>query len=142
MGADVVGRVEADPLEAWLAAPGLVVVYDGECPFCTAYVRLLRLKENVEPVTLVDARERPDVTAAILARGLDINEGMLAIYGSKIHAGGDAMTLLSLLSTRSGMMNRAMASLFASPARATFLYPALRAGRNFALRLLGRRPIA
>jgi len=130
------------PIETWLAAPGLVVVYDGECPFCAAYVRLLRLKDAVAPVLLVDARQRPDVTAEMAARGLDINKSMLAIYGSRIHAGGEAMTLLSLLSTRSGGMNRLMAWLFASPARARFLYPALRAGRNLALRLLGRKPIA
>jgi predicted DCC family thiol-disulfide oxidoreductase YuxK len=129
-------------IDSWLASPGLVVVYDGECPFCTAYVRLLRLKESVGPVTLVDARQRPDVTADMTARGLDINQGMLAIYGSQIHAGDAAMTLLSLLSTRSGTMNRAMARLFANPGRSRLLYPALRTGRGLALRLLGRKPIA
>ena len=129
-------------IDTWLAAPGLVVVYDGECPFCTAYVRLLRLKEAVAPVTLVDARQRPEVIAEVKARGLDINKGMLAIYGSHLHAGGDAMTLLSLLSTRSGLLNGAMAWLFASPKRSAKLYPVLRSGRGLALRLLGRKPIA
>lgn len=129
-------------IDTWLAAPGLVVVYDGECPFCTAYVRLLRLKGAVAPVTLVDARQRPDVIAEVKSRGLDINKGMLAIYGARIHAGGDAMTLLSLLSTPSGLLNGAMAWLFASPRRSATLYPVLRSGRGLALRLLGRKPIA
>ncbi len=137
-----VGTELTGVIETWLAAPGLVVVYDGECPFCTAYVRLLRLKEAVAPVALVDARQRPDVIAEMKARGLDINKGMLAIYGSQVHAGGDAMTLLSLLSTRSGLMNRVMAWLFANPSRSACLYPALRGGRDLALRLLGRKPIA
>ena len=129
-------------IDGWLAAPGLVIVYDGECPFCSAYVRLLRIKEAAGPVTLVDARQRPDVIAEARARGLDLDEGMLAIYGSRIYAGGEAMTMLSLLSTSSGMLNRLLARLFADPKRASLLYPALRACRNGALRLLGRTRIA
>ena len=135
------GPVVVSPLDAWLAAPGLVVIYDGECPFCSAYVRMLRLKEAAGPVTLIDARSRPDVTADMSNRGLDINQTMLAIYGGCCHAGDEAMTLLSLLSTSSGVLNRAMAGLFANPARARLLYPALRAGRGLALRLMGRRLI-
>ena len=129
-------------IDGWLAAPGLVIVYDGECPFCRAYVRMLRLREAVGPVTLVDARQRPDVVADAHARGLDINEGMLAIYGSQVFAGGDGMTLLSVLSTPSGIFNRMLARLFASPKRASFFYPALRGGRALVLRLLGRQRIA
>ena len=67
---------------------------------------------------------------------------MLAIYGSRIYAGGEAMTMLSLLSTSSGMLNRLLARLFADPKRASSLYTALRACRNGALRLLGRTRIA
>ena len=36
--------------EAWL-------VYDGECPFCSTYVRLLRFRQSVGTVHLIDARD-------------------------------------------------------------------------------------
>jgi predicted DCC family thiol-disulfide oxidoreductase YuxK len=135
------GLVVVSPLDTWLTTPGLVIVYDGECPFCSAYIRLLRLKDAAGPVTLVDARQRADVTADMSRRGLDINQTMLAIYGGRLHPGNEAITLLSALSTSSGVFNRAMARLFASPKRSRLLYPALRAGRNLALRVMGRQPI-
>ena len=43
--------------EAWL-------VYDGDCPFCSAYVRFVRLRDAVGTVHLVDAREGGPVVDA------------------------------------------------------------------------------
>ncbi|CAN0407117.1 unnamed protein product, partial [Scytosiphon promiscuus] len=33
-----------------------VIVYDGECPFCSQYVKMLRIHESVGTVRLIDAR--------------------------------------------------------------------------------------
>ncbi len=115
----------------------LTIVYDGECPFCSRYVRLVRLRENFD-VRLVDARE--DIALA-RAYGLDLNEGMIADLDGKVFHGADAVWLLSTLSTRSGLVNGAMARLFSSRRLASLAYPVLRAGRNATLRMLGRKPI-
>jgi len=117
------------------------IVYDGECPFCTAYVRMVRLREAVGTVELIDARtDHPLVREAGLL-GLDLDEGMaLKMAGEWLH--GDAvMTRLAMLSSRSNLLNRLHAWVFQSPARSRLLYPWLRAGRNAVLRLLGRRKI-
>ncbi|MFT5932039.1 MAG: putative DCC family thiol-disulfide oxidoreductase YuxK, partial [Hyphomonas sp.] len=37
--------------------PGTFIVYDGDCPFCSEYVKLLRLRDAIGPVSLVNARE-------------------------------------------------------------------------------------
>jgi predicted DCC family thiol-disulfide oxidoreductase YuxK len=56
MSADASGAPAApaelgfDPKVTW-------IVYDGECPFCTQYVKLMRLRETVGIVKPLNARE-------------------------------------------------------------------------------------
>jgi predicted DCC family thiol-disulfide oxidoreductase YuxK len=121
---------------------GPVVVYDGECPFCAAYVRMTRLRDSAGPVTLVDARgaDHP-VLDRIRADGLDLNQGMVVALDGRLYHGDAAMTALALLTTPSGPFNRAMRAVFRRPGLARVIYPPMVAGRNLTLRLLGRRPI-
>src|SRR5690606_25765599 len=58
LGIGVVGT-----LQDWIDGPGLTIVYDGDCPFCTSYIRLLRIRDAAGPVRLVNAREDHDVVA-------------------------------------------------------------------------------
>ncbi len=115
----------------------LTIVYDGECPFCSRYVALVRLREQFD-VRMVDAREQP---VRANAYGLDLNDGMIADLDGKVFHGADAVWLLSSLSTRSGLVNGTMARLFASRRLSALAYPVLRAGRNATLKALGRKPI-
>jgi predicted DCC family thiol-disulfide oxidoreductase YuxK len=118
----------------------VIIYYDGDCPCCSDYVRHLRLKEAVGAPRLVDLREAPEGRAALEAEGLDLDQGMVADIGGVRHAGADALSALALLTTRSGLFNRATAALFSRPAVARLAYPLLRAGRNTLLTLLGREP--
>lgn len=119
----------------------LTIVYDGECPFCTSYIRLVRLRETAGQVELVDARQPHPILDEIRARGLDLDEGMVVRIDGEYLYGPAAMTALSLLSTRAGVFNRAMRAIFRKPDRAAALYPLLVRGRNATLRVLGRKPI-
>ena len=134
------------------ANSGAVLVYDGECPVCSAYVRYVRIRESVGEVVLIDARDGssadPKKSALgkywlgrIRAANLDLNEGMVLIYGGRLYHGADCVHMLALLSSASGPFNRFNALLFKSPAAAKVLYPAMRGGRNLLLRLLGRKRI-
>jgi predicted DCC family thiol-disulfide oxidoreductase YuxK len=120
----------------------MVVIYDGQCVFCSAYVKLLRLKAAVGRVELLDARR--DGVADVIARelGLDLNDGMLVLYQHRSYYGADAITLLSLLTGPSGLLSRALAAVFRRPRLSRMLYPALRFGRGLTLGLLGRSRIA
>jgi predicted DCC family thiol-disulfide oxidoreductase YuxK len=123
-------------------ASGPVVVYDGECPFCAAYVRMTRLKDSAGPVTLVDARAGGHpVLGEIAAAGLDLDRGMVVQMDGRLYHGDAAMTALALMTTPSGGFNRAMRALFRRPGLARVIYPPMVAGRNLTLRLLGRSPI-
>ena len=116
------------------------IVYDGECPFCNAYVRMLRLKEHFT-VELIDARGGHALVTEIKNRGLDINEGMVVKIKDKIFFGAEAMQCFAMLSSKSGILRRIMNWVFKVPGRAKFLYPFLKFGRNTTLQILGRKKI-
>jgi predicted DCC family thiol-disulfide oxidoreductase YuxK len=120
--------------EAWL-------VYDGECPFCSAYVKYLRLQQTVVMLHLVNARDGGPVVEQVKQAGFDLDDGMALKIGDRIYHGADCIHALALLSTPSNLFNRINGRIFRSPALARRLYPVLRVGRNAALRLLGRRKI-
>ena len=128
-------------LDALRGQDGVSVVYDGLCPFCSAYTHMLRLRESAGPVRLVDARGEPGLVADLAAAGAPVNEGMAVLYAGRLYHGGDAVHLLALLASDGGLANRLVAGLLRSQRRARLAYPVLRAGRNLALRLLGRAPI-
>ena len=119
----------------------MVIVYDGQCPFCTSYVRLMALKAAVGQVDLIDARIPGAVVRSLSERGYDLNEGMAAIYGGKIYHGSDAVVLISSMTGVRGGMGRVIATLLRSPARARVLYPLLKTGRRLVLAALGRPKI-
>ena len=124
-----------------LPPAGPVILYDGECPFCAAYVRMTRLRASAGPVRLIDARSDAPEVAEARAAGLDLDRGMVVKLDGRLYHGDAAMTALALLTTPSGGFNRMMRALFRRPALARALYPPMVAGRRRTLRLLGRRPI-
>jgi predicted DCC family thiol-disulfide oxidoreductase YuxK len=128
-------------LDDLLHRPGLVVIYDGQCPFCDAYVTMLRLRESVGEVSLIDARTDAALVAELARQGYPLNDGMAALLGGRIYFGADAVTLLSQLTTASGLMNVATAAVLKRPALARVCYPLMRSGRAAALKLMGRPPL-
>ena len=116
----------------------IVIVYDGDCPFCSAYVGMARLKKAVGTPTLVNARERPDLVEALARSGISLDEGMAVYYQGKTYAGGEAMHALALLTTPVGVANRLTAALLGRGGFAIWVYPMLRGGRNLLLRLRNR----
>ena len=46
------------------------VVYDGECPFCSSYVKLLRLREAAGSIVLLNAREDHPVVRRVEQHGV------------------------------------------------------------------------
>ena len=113
-----------------------LIIYDGACPFCRAYVRLHRLREDIGPVELLSARAADDRIVRYQQQGFDLDQGMLVVMGDVVHAGADAMHVLASCSTSSGWFNRCNRWVFSSRRLSRLLYPMLRGGRRLALHLL------
>jgi len=120
----------------------LTIVYDGECPFCSRYVRFLRLRESAGKVQLVDARDGGPIVERLVQAGYDLDQGMVAEMAGRTYHGADCIHFLALMSTESGVFNRVNAVVFSRPMLAALLYPLLRCGRNLALMLLGRNKLS
>ena len=114
------------------------LLYDGQCPFCSRYVRLVRLREAVGPVRLIDARPGGPELALATAAGLDINTGMVLSLNGELYHGDACLNRVALLSTPSDLFNRLNATLFRSPRIAAFAYPIMRTARNAVLWSIGR----
>jgi predicted DCC family thiol-disulfide oxidoreductase YuxK len=136
----VVSESHLSPQAFGRPAGELVVVYDGECPFCTQFVKLQKIRQSAGQVTLNDARNfMSDVEAARQA-GLDLDQGMLVFWKGNVYEGGDAINILALLGSERGFPV-VWRVFFHNAAVSRFLYPALRKGRNLALRLMGRKKL-
>lgn len=122
-----------------LQTPGAVVIYDGQCPFCDAYIKMLRLRESVGDVTIIDARDEPDLVQECERRGYPLNDGMLVLLAGRAYFGADAVALLSQLTTASGIVNRAVAAVLKNKALASVCYPIMRGGRAMTLSMMGRQ---
>jgi len=120
----------------------LEIIYDGDCPFCSNYVRLVRLREAFGSVELIDARKRPDLVDALSAAGIDLNEGMVVRHRGRTYHGHAAIHFLARASGDGNLFTRVTRAMFASERVARLVYPLLRFGRNTTLRLLRRAPIA
>lgn len=122
-----------------LQPEGVWFVYDGDCPICTTAARVLRIKQAVGELHLLNARDNRDhpLVTEINQRNLDLDEGMVIKYRGELYHGRDALHFMALFGSDSGWFNRLNAVLFRSKTMARLCYPAMRAGRNLLLRLKG-----
>ncbi len=117
------------------------LLYDGECPFCSAYVKMTRLKDAGVKLQLLNAREHTDLVEKFAAQGFEIDSGMVMQLGGATYFGADVMHAVTALTTPASFFNRLNKVLFSNRSFARFVYPGLRAARNLTLRLMGRKLI-
>ena len=114
------------------------IVYDGECPFCSRYVKMLRLRAAAGRVELVDARTNHPMVTMLHDLQINLNEGMAFVQNDQISYGDECIHKLALLTTSSGVFNRLNGLIFRSATASQLLYPLLRFARNVTLRIMGR----
>ncbi|WP_165611821.1 DCC1-like thiol-disulfide oxidoreductase family protein [Cognatiyoonia koreensis] len=117
------------------------IYYDGECPFCTRYVKMLRLRESLGEIALVDLRTHAEKRAELEREGFDVDQGMVVETEGRRVGGADATNALALMSTPSNLFNRLNQMIFAQPLLSATVYPVLRSGRWLTLFLMGRDAI-
>jgi len=119
----------------------ILLVYDMECPACNAYCQVVRIRESIGELKIIDAREQSEVLDEITAQGLDIDQGMVLKMGNNFYYGSDAIHALALISSRSDLFNRLNYWMFKSKTVSAALYPVLRFFRNLLLKMLGKTKI-
>ena len=124
-----------------LDAAQLLLVYDKECPACNNYCQMVRIRESVGELQLIDAREASPIMDEITAANLDIDEGMVLKMNDQLYYGADAIHALSMISSRSGIFNRLVYWVFKSKRVSHVLYPILKTGRLVLLKLMRRTKI-
>ena len=125
-----------------MAALILLIIYDGDCPFCRAYTRLLRLQQASVSVEMLSARSDDTRIRAYWQQGHDLNAGLLVILNKQVYAGADAMHVLASCSSGSDFFNRLHRVIFSSRRLAAFLYPMLKLGRRITLFVLRVPPLS
>jgi len=118
------------------------IYYDGQCPFCDKYTKLLRIRETVEELVLVDLRQSPSDRERFAEKRINPDKGMIVDYGGRLWTGGEAMCLLASLSEKQGLFSRFNRCLMANRVMAVIAYPILRLLRNLILLILGRDSLA
>lgn len=121
--------------------PGVSIYYDGQCPMCAAYTRMVRLREAAGCVRLVDVRGDRAQVAEFLRQGMDINAGFVVQVNGRYFHGADAIHVLALLSSPRSVAAWVNRLLFRQAWLARLLYPLLVRGRAVLLFLLGKRLI-
>ena len=71
----------------------ITLYYDKQCPFCSKYANLLKLKENFE-ISLKDARENQS-EISLICPNLNINDGFIVIYENDCFQGAKALEFLN-----------------------------------------------
>ena len=116
----------------------LLIAYDGECPFCKAYIRMSRLQALDLTIELINLREDSRLCEDLKLRAMHPDQGMYVRLGEVEYHGAQAMHVLTSFSTSRFWVNRAFQWVFRSAVRARIIYPFLRFGRLVTLRLMGR----
>jgi len=119
----------------------ILLVYDRECPACNAYCQVVKIRESVGDLRIVDVRVNSEIMKEITSQGHDIDQGMVLKMGGQLYYGADAIHALALIGSRSGMLNRINYWIFKSKTASSVLYPVLRFFRNLLLKILGKTKI-
>ncbi len=117
------------------------LIYDRSCPACEHYTRLLRIREDIGELELINAREHPEWVTALKHQGINLNNDMLLKLDNQEYSGPEALHMLAMIGSHSGLFNRLNHWLLRAPYRARLCYPVMRLGRKLLLLILRRKGI-
>ena len=120
---------------------GVILVYDGHCPMCSAFSQRLQLVKAAGELELVDARGDHYLLPELKRRQIDLNKGMVVLVGDEIYQGVDATYVLAGMTRKRGFFNRCTYVIFSRKWLAMVIYPVLKLIRSILLFVLWRKPI-
>ncbi len=109
------------------------LVYDGDCPLCRTFAKVVKIREAAGELQLVNAREPHPILQEVNARQFNLDQGIVVKLNESFYHGADALHVLSLLSTNQTWFNRLNAFIFRSRVLTKVTYPVLKSIRNLLL---------
>jgi predicted DCC family thiol-disulfide oxidoreductase YuxK len=123
--------------ESWL-------LYDGDCPFCSSYIKLMKIREHYPDFELINARAKSSQLDEAKRLDYNLNEGMLIKLDETYYYGSEAISIINNISTlqqQRGIFFKIHKILFSRRAVTKVLYRIMRIGRLITLKLLGKKPL-
>lgn len=117
------------------------VLYDGDCPFCSAYSRFARISVQLPGLRLLNARDAGPEVDLVNGLGLDLDQGMVLQDGGVLYYGRACMHRLSQLSARQRLPNKVLGFMMQPGFVGEILYRTFVRIRRATLFLLGRKPL-
>lgn len=117
------------------------IVYDQECPFCSDFVRILRIKSVGNEVEMINARETSSEIISKLSEKYNLDDGMIVILDGTEYYGDRAAHILSILSTTNAFRGKLYQLILRNKRIASFAYPVLVILRKLYFKLIGKKLI-
>ena len=120
-------------------SPDVVLIYDGECPFCNKFANLVELRTKIPSFSILNGRNNIPLLHSLLKKGYDLDNGAILIKGNDILHGASAISwICSEIKEPSDSLLELLRILFTSNKRTNFLFPFLLWGRRLSLTLKGK----
>ena len=117
----------------------ILFIYDGECPFCNHFAKLLELKSSLAEFEILDGRKNLAILSRLYKQGYDLNKGAILIKNEDILHGADAINwICSEISEPSDSLLEALRIIFTSNKRTNILFPFLLWARRLSLTIKGK----
>jgi predicted DCC family thiol-disulfide oxidoreductase YuxK len=116
----------------------IVIVYDGECPFCTDFVVLSDFTKMGYEVELVSARESKNELVKKLALEYNLDNGMIVVFKGQILYGSEAASFISSAHQGGSIKSALYRAALGGSWRAKYFYPVLVFMRKLYFKVLGR----
>ena len=101
------------------------ILYDGECPFCDNYIKLMNLKSIIPEIQILDAHNHHDMVIHFRNNGLEINDGMILSLDGAVYYGSECVHALAMLTNNNTTFYKLNKVMFQNKQLARILYPIL-----------------
>ena len=118
----------------------ITLVYDGACPFCSAYIHKQHIEAIYGPLILLDARSADPRVMAYWQQGYPLDAGMLLDHDGLILFGAEALARLAELE-HSATGSLGLNLILQRKDLAKLLYPIFKIMRRIALFVRGTGPL-
>ena len=116
----------------------LTLVYDGDCPFCSAFAQRAELKGGLPDLDIRDGRTDHALRADLAKRGYRLANGAMLLEQDRVWHGSAAIAELHRRMQPSDALLQVLQGLFQQDDRARQIYPLLLLARRIALAAKGR----